>query len=136
MQDGEIQWELLKETRTAKKALEVAMNIEMGVQNQLKKSGTSARTTTNEITSASVNNVQGSWNRSRPSTSQFAKPTICPNCGYGWSTTHRQNCPACGKNCKNCGIANPFAKVSRLFYLRGGHSGYFSNSGRRSQPYK
>ena len=31
MQDGEIQRELLKETRTAKKALEVAMNIEMGI---------------------------------------------------------------------------------------------------------
>ena len=40
MQDGEIQRELLKETRTAKKALEVAMNIEMGIQNQLKVSGT------------------------------------------------------------------------------------------------
>ena len=36
MQDGEIQRELLKETRTAKKALEIAMNIEMGIQNQLK----------------------------------------------------------------------------------------------------
>ena len=34
MQDGEIQRELLKETRTAKKALEVAMNIEMGIKNQ------------------------------------------------------------------------------------------------------
>ena len=32
MQDGEIQRELLKETRTAKKALEIAMNIEMGIQ--------------------------------------------------------------------------------------------------------
>ena len=32
MQDGEIQRELLKETRSAKKALEVAMNIEMGFQ--------------------------------------------------------------------------------------------------------
>ena len=72
MQDGEIQSELLKETRTAKKALEVAMNIEMDIQNQLKKSGTSTQTTTNKITSASVNNVQGSWNRSRPSTSQLA----------------------------------------------------------------
>ena len=89
------------------------MNIEMGIQNQSKISGTSAQLTTNEITSASVNNVQGSWNRSRPSTSQFAKPIICPNCGYGWSTTHRQNCPACGKNCKNCVIANHFAKVCR-----------------------
>ena len=32
MQDGEIQRELLKETRTAKKALEVAMNIVMGIR--------------------------------------------------------------------------------------------------------
>ena len=113
MQDDEIQMELLKEARTAKKALEVAMNTEMGIQNQLKISGTSAQTTTNEITSASVNNVQGFWIRSRPSTSQFAKPTICPNCGYGWSATHRQNCPARGKNCQICGIANLFAKVCR-----------------------
>ena len=70
------------------------MNIEMGIQNQLKISGTSAQTTTNEITSATVNNVQGSWNRSRPSTNNFVKPTICPNCGYGWSASQRQNCPA------------------------------------------
>ena len=83
MQDGKIQRELLKETRTAKKALEIAMNIEMRIQNQLKISGTSAPTSTNQITSASVNNVQGSWNRSRPSTNQFVKPATCPNCGYG-----------------------------------------------------
>ena len=113
MQDGEIQRELLKETRTAKKALEVAMNIEMGIQNQLKISGTTAQTSTNGITSTTVNNVQGSWNRSRPSTNQFVKPTICPNCGYGWSASHRQNCPARGKNCKNCVIVNHFAKVFR-----------------------
>ena len=113
MQDGEIQKELLKETRTAKKALEFAMNIEMGVQNQLKISGTNVYPTTNEITSASVNNIQASWSRSRSSTSQFVKPTICPNCGYGWSAAHRQNCPARGKNCKNCGIVNQFAKVCR-----------------------
>ena len=113
MQDGEIQRELLKETRTAKKALEIAMNIEMGIQNQLKISGSPASTTTNEITSRTINNVQGSWNRSRASTNQFIKPTICPNCGYGWSPSHRQKCPARGKNCKNCGIANHFAKVCR-----------------------
>ena len=83
MQDGEIQREFLKETRTAKKALKVAMNIEMGIQNQLKISGTAAQTTTKEITSTTVNNVQGSWNRSRPSTNQFVKLTIFPNCSYG-----------------------------------------------------
>ena len=113
MQGDEIQRELLKETRTAKKVLEIAMNIEMGIQNQLKISGTSAQTTTNEITSTKVNNVQGSRNRSRPSTNQFVKPSICPNCGYGWSASHRQNCLARGKNCKNCGIANHFAKICR-----------------------
>ena len=113
MQDGEIQRELLKETRTAKKTLEVAMNIEMGFQNQLKISGTTVHSTTNEFTTTSVNNIQGSWNRSRPPTNQFVKPTICPNCGYGWSAAHRQNCPGRGKNCKNSGIANQFAKVCR-----------------------
>ena len=83
MQDGEIQTELLKETRRAKKGLEIAMNIEMGIQNQPKISGTSAQTTTSEISSTRLNNVQGPWNRSSKSTNQFAKSTICPNCGYG-----------------------------------------------------
>ena len=60
-----------------------------------------------------MNNVQGSWNISRPPTNQFVKPTTFPNCGYGWSASNRQNCPARGKTCKNCGIANHFAKVCR-----------------------
>ena len=42
----------------------MAMNIEMGIQNQLKISGTTVHSTTNEITTTSVNNIQGSWNRS------------------------------------------------------------------------
>ena len=40
----------------------------------------------------------------------MVKRTICPNYGYGWSASYRQNCPARGKN---CGIANHFAKVCR-----------------------
>ena len=113
MQDGVIQRELLKETRTAKKALEVAMNIEMEIQNQLKISGTTVHSTTIGITTTSVNNIQGVWNRSRPSTNQFVKPKICTNCEYGWSATLRQNCLTRGKNCKNCGLANQFANVCR-----------------------
>ena len=85
----------------------------MGIQNQLKISGSPGSTSTNEITSQTINNVQGSWNRSRASTNQFVKPTICPICGYGWSPFYRQKCPARGRNCKNCGIANHFAKVCR-----------------------
>ena len=113
IQDGGIQRELLKETRAAKKALEVAMNSKMGIQNQLKLSGNTIHQTTNEITTTSIINIQSSGNRPRLSTSNFVKTTICPNCGYGWSATHRQNCPARGKNCKNCGIANRFARVCR-----------------------
>ena len=113
MQDSEIQRELLKETISAKKDLEVAMSIEMGIPNQLKVSGTAIHQTTNEVTTTIINNIQSSWNRSQPSTSNFVKPTICPSCGYGWSATHPQNCPASGKNFKNCGIANHFAKICR-----------------------
>ena len=85
----------------------------MGIQNQLKMSGTAIHQTTNEVTTTSIINIQSSWNRSRPVTSNFTNPTICPNCGYGWSAAHRKNCPARGKKCKNCGIANHFAKVCR-----------------------
>ena len=60
MQDGEIQREVLKKTRTAKTAFELAMIIEMGIQNQLKISGTAIHQTTNEIATTSINNIQGS----------------------------------------------------------------------------
>ena len=113
MQDSEIRRQLLKETRSAKKALKVAMNVESGIQNQLQLSGTAIHQNTNEITTTSINNIQNIWNRSWPVTSDFTKPRICPNCGYGWSAAHRQNCPARGKNSKNFGNANHFAKVCR-----------------------
>ena len=80
------------------------MKIEMGIQNQLKNSGTSAQTTTNEITSVSVNNVQGSRNRSRPSTNHLVKPTTCPNSGYGWSASHKK-------------IALPVEKIVKIVAL-------------------
>ena len=58
MQDGEIQRELLSETRMTKKALEVTKNIEMGFQNQMKISGSAAYTDSNQIANASVNSLQ------------------------------------------------------------------------------
>ena len=54
MQDAETQRELLKETRTAKKALELAINIEMGNQSQLKISGTEVYTVSNQIANTSI----------------------------------------------------------------------------------
>ena len=85
----------------------------MGIQNQLKISGTAAYTVSNQIANTSINSIQKSWSRRRSTSNNFVKPTICPNCGYAWSASHRQNCPVHGKNCKNCGINNHFAKVCR-----------------------
>ena len=57
MQDGEKQRELLKETGSTKKALEVAINIEMGIQNRLKIAGTAAQTNSNQAANTSVNSI-------------------------------------------------------------------------------
>ena len=91
MQDGEIQRELLKETRSSKKALEVAIKIEMGTQNQLKISGTSAQSTSNQRVNMSINIVQNFLKEVKTPTNNIFKPTICLNCGFGWSESHRQN---------------------------------------------
>ena len=112
MQDGEIQRELLKETKMAKKSLKLAINFEMGIQNQLKILGTDAYTVLNQVANTYINCIQNSWNRSKSTTINF-KRTMCPNCGYAWSASHSQNCPARGNKCKYCGITNRFAKVCR-----------------------
>ena len=62
-QDGELQRELLKETRSAKKALEVVINIEMGIQNKLMVSRTAAYTVSNQAANTSINSIQNSWKR-------------------------------------------------------------------------
>ena len=119
MQDGEIQSELMrKKTRTVWKALELAMNIEMGIQNQLKISRTAAYTVSNQITNTSINSIQNSWNRPKSSTTNFTKPTICLDCGYAWSASHRQNFPLPEKNCENCIITNHFAKLCRKLKIQ------------------
>ena len=106
--------ELLKQTWSAQKALEVAINIKMGIQNQLKISETARYTVSNQAANTSINSIQKSCNRPRPTSNTFAKPPICPNWGYCWSAGHGQNVSARGKKTsKNCGIANHFAKVCR-----------------------
>ena len=92
-----------------KKALELAINIEIGIQNQLRISGTTAYTVQKQMANTSICSMQNSWKRPKSSTTNFNKPTTCPNCGYTWSATHRQKCPACRKNCKDCRITNHFA---------------------------
>ena len=41
------------------------------------------------------------------------KPTTCHFCGMNWTSEHRNECPARGKKCNNCGIENHFPKVCR-----------------------
>ena len=60
MRYREIQRELLKETKSAKKALEVAINIEMRTQKYMKISGTPAYTVSNQVANTSINSFQNS----------------------------------------------------------------------------
>ena len=83
-QDGELQRELLKETRSAKKALEVVINMEMRIQKNLMVSKTAGYTVSNQAANTSINSIQNSWKRPKSTSNNFLKPTICPNCGYGW----------------------------------------------------
>ena len=58
MQDGEIQREWLRETRTPVKALELAIYVEMGIQNKQKISGTLTYTVFNELPNRSINGIE------------------------------------------------------------------------------
>ena len=80
---GIVKWDKDK----IKKTLELAINIEMGIQNQLKISGTAAITASNQIVNASIKSIQNSWNRPKQTIHNF-KPTIYPICRYAWSSGH------------------------------------------------
>ena len=81
MQDGEIQQELLKQARKHKKALELAIKIEMGIQNKLNISGTSAYTVSNQLNNTATSNIKTLWTNPRTVINNF-KPTSCPKSGY------------------------------------------------------
>ena len=111
MQYGEIQRELLKETRTPKRELE-AINVDMSIQNRLKTSRSLAHTVPNSNFNPSNNIIKKPGNNTRTNTNNF-KPTLYANCGYVWSAVNQQNCPARKKTCKNSHINNYFAKFCR-----------------------
>ena len=80
IQDGENQFELLKGTRTPQKARELTIIVEMDKQNQLKISGNTAYTVSNQIANPAINSIQKSWNN--PRLIQTTVKTPLPELGH------------------------------------------------------
>ena len=116
--DDEIQRELLRDTFDPDRALSIAVNMEMGNQNQQRISSSNNNSAANNTINAiqSYNRFRGPSARGNP-TGRIAVNRVpigqCRGCGQAWTTTHRQVCPALGKRCNHCGLSNHFAKVCR-----------------------
>ena len=116
MLDDDIQRELLRSRDDPERALSIAVNMEMGHQNQQRISSN------NSATGSTVNAIQ-SFNRFRGANvrgNQSGRTVVnrasvgqCRCCCQSWTPTHRQVCPAMGKKCNHCGLLNHFAKVCR-----------------------
>ena len=122
MIDHETQKELLKETFEPTKALEIAIQMEMGAQNQQKlnqnlMSGTNSvnAINSNQIRNRNANAQQNKRYFTRYATvpQNYQYTSTCMNCGLRWSHNHKQICPANGKKCNNCGIIGQFARKCR-----------------------
>ena len=117
MFDHDIQRELLRDTVDPERALSIAVNMEMGHQNQQRissKNNSAAGSTVNAI--QPFNRFCGANARgNQPGRKAVSRATVgqCRGCGQAWTTTYRQVCPALGKKCNHCGLLNHFAKVCR-----------------------
>ena len=121
MLDDDIQRELLRDTVDAERALSIAVNTEMGHQNQQRISSNN----NNSATGSTINAIQ-SFNRFRGANArrnQSGRVTVnraaigqCRGLGQVWTPTLRQVCAALGKKCNHCGLLNHFAKVCRKKY--------------------
>ena len=116
MLNDDIQRKLLRDTVDPERALSIAVNMEMGNQNQQRISSSNNNSAANNKINAiqSYNRVRGASARGNP-TGRVAVNRApigqCRRCGQAWTTTHRQVCPALGKRCNHCGLSNHFAKV-------------------------
>ena len=122
IRDYDTRKELLKETVSSTKALEIAIHMEMGAQNQQK---TNQNLNTNAQSVKTVSNYQGrnqttNYKQQRKDLTRYSTAlqnyqytSIFDNCGQLLSHNHRQICPANGKKRKNCGIMGRFAKKCR-----------------------
>ena len=115
MLDYDTQKEIVNETMSPTKVLEVAIYMEMGTQNQQKINqnlNTNAHLLNFQKRNCTTNYQQQRIDFTRyPSVPQNSQYTIiCANCGQRWSHNHRRICPAKDKKYNNCGIMGHSAK--------------------------
>ena len=114
--DPDIQKELLKQTVEPRQALELAVNMELGMRNQHQ-----IQQHNKFVIPANVNAVQFTNNSRTPNWQhlnnvprQNNRATLyCSNCVGIWLPNHCDKCIAKVKTCNNCGLLNHFAKVCR-----------------------
>ena len=122
MIDHETQKELLKETVEPSKALEIAIQTEMGAQNQQKinQNSMSGSNSVNLINNHHIRNRNANAQQTKRDFTRYTTvpqnyqyTSTCMNCVLRWSHNHKQICPANGKNCNNCGTTGHFARKCR-----------------------
>ena len=116
MLDDDIQRELLRDTVEPERALSIAVNMEMGNQNQQRISSNNGATGNTVNAIQQFNQFRGAGvlgNQSSRAVANRASVGQFCGCGQIWTPTHRQVCPAMGKKCNHCGLQNHFAKVCR-----------------------
>ena len=135
MLDDDIQRELLRDTVDPERALSIAVNMEMGNQNQQRISSNNNNSAADNTINAiqSYNRFRGASARGNPTGRVAVNPAPTGHskgCGQAWTTTHRQVCPALGKKRNPCGLSNHFAKVCRkkLNFTRNSRQGNRNNN--------
>ena len=114
--DPEIQNELLKQTVDPRQALELAINMELGMRNQHQIQQHNKMVVPANVNAVQIaNNSRNSyWQNTNNAPKQNNRSTLnCSNCGGMWLPNHREKCIVKGKTCNNCGLLNHFAKVYR-----------------------
>ena len=111
--DPEIQKELLKQTVEPRQALELAINIELGMRNQHQ-----IQQHNKIVVPTNINAVQFADHSRTPYTNnalrQNNRSTLyCSNCREILLPNDREKCIAKGNTCNKCGFLNHFAKVCR-----------------------
>ena len=116
MLDDDIQRELLRDTVDHERALSIAVNREMGHQNQQRISSNNGATGSTVNAIQSFNRFCGACARGNQSGRVAVNRESvgqCRGCGQAWTTTHHRVCPAMGKKCNHCCLLNHFDKVCR-----------------------